>query len=223
MKRNIFYNKAIILGGSSGIGKAISNSISSNVNNVISCSRKDIDTSNIESVKKFIRKNNNTDIIVLNSGGPPARDFFEINYDDWIKYYNQLFYSLCLILQKIKINKNGYIFYISSLTIKNPSSKLILSTAYRTAFSSVLKSLSKDFLNKNVSIINIAPGSFLTRRTIELVGKENIEKVAKSLPTKEIGDPKEIGEFVRYILKNKIRQLSGNTIFFDGNQSDYLF
>lgn len=215
--------KAIILGGSSGIGKAISKSIVDDVHNIIACSSKDIDTSNLVSVSNFINYHKKTDILVLNSGGPPAKNFFQISEDEWLKYYNQLFFSLCLILQKLKINKNGFIFYISSVTIKNPSSNLILSTAYRVAFSSVLKSLSKEFLKKNISIINIAPGSFLTRRTLELVGKKNIKKIAKTLPTGVIADPKEIGEFVSYILKNNIRQLSGNTIFFDGNQSDFIF
>ena len=123
----------------------------------------------------------------------------------------------------MKINKGGYIFYISSLTIKQPAAQLIISTAYRSAFSSVIKSLSHEFLKKNISIINIAPGSFLTPRTLELIGKKNIKKIEKTLPTKKIADPIEIGKFVEYILANKITQLSGNTIFFDGSQSKHIF
>jgi len=223
MTSKIKYKKAIILGGTSGIGKAISKSIRSICAEIFPCSRKDIDTSDLESVNNFIKRHKSTDVLLLNSGGPPAVDFNKITKAQWDKYHNQLFYSFCLILQKMKINKGGYIFYISSLTIKQPSSKLIISTAYRTAFSSVIKSLSHDFLKKNISIINIAPGSFLTPRTLELVGKRNIKKIEKSLPTKKIADPMEIGKFVEYILVNRITQLAGNTIFFDGSQSRYLF
>jgi len=223
LKNKVRYKKAIILGGSKGIGRAIAKSINSLCNEVIACSRKEIDTSNLLSVNNFIKKHKSTDVLLLNSGGPPAIDFKNIEKKQWDKYHNQLFYSFCLILQKLKINNGGYIFYISSLTIKQPSAQLIISTAYRSAFSSVIKSLSHEFLKKNISIINIAPGSFLTPRTLELVGKKNIKKIEKTLPTKKIADPVEIGKFVEYILANKITQLSGNTIFFDGSQSKHIF
>ena len=217
------YKKAIILGGSKGIGKAVAKSINSICEEVLACSRKDIDTSDLKSVKSFLKKHKSADVLLLNSGGPPAMDFRKIKKSQWDRYYNQLFYSFCLILQKIKIRKGGYIFYISSLTIKQPSPKLIISTAYRTAFSSVIKSLSHYFLENDISVINIAPGSFLTQRTLELIGKKNIKKIEKTLPTKKIADPIEIGKFVEYILVNRITQLAGNTIFFDGSQSKHIF
>ena len=65
------FNKAIIIGGSKGIGKSIADNIKKNCKKVITCSRKDIDTSNLDSVKKFLNKNLSADILVLNSGGPP--------------------------------------------------------------------------------------------------------------------------------------------------------
>ena len=46
--------KAIVLGGSRGIGKAISNSLKSIKIDVFAASKKDIDTSNLDSVKKFL-------------------------------------------------------------------------------------------------------------------------------------------------------------------------
>ena len=46
-------NKAIVLGGSRGIGKAISNSLKLIEIEVFAASKKDIDTSDLSSVKKF--------------------------------------------------------------------------------------------------------------------------------------------------------------------------
>ena len=63
--------KAIILGGSRGIGKAISDSLKKLDLEVLSASSTDIDTSDLESVNKFSEKNDVTDILVLNTGGPP--------------------------------------------------------------------------------------------------------------------------------------------------------
>ena len=161
--------KAIVLGGSRGIGKAISESLKSLEIEVISASKSDVDTSNLESVRKFSHEHNNTDILILNTGGPPVIEFNKISENDWNHYHNQLFVGFCTMLQEISINDNGYIFVITSNVIKEPNSKLIISSAYRAAFSSVFKILSKDFAKREISCINIAPGPINTDRTKELV------------------------------------------------------
>ena len=161
--------KAIVLGGSRGIGKAISDSLKSIEIDVFAASKSDIDTSNLDSVKKFLEKHNETDILILNTGGPVPKPFSTITEEDWNKYHNQLFVGFCTILQNIKINHNGYIFLISSNVIKEPNAKLIISSAYRAAFSEVFKILSKEYAQKNISCINIAPGPINTDRTQELI------------------------------------------------------
>ena len=161
--------KAIVLGGSRGIGKAISNSLKSIKIDVFAASKSDIDTSNLGSVKRFIDKNNETDILVLNTGGPTPKPFSTITEKDWNKYHNQLFVGFCTILQKIKVNDGGYIFLISSNVIKEPNTKLIISSAYRAAFTEVFKVLSKEYAQRNISCINIAPGPINTDRTQELI------------------------------------------------------
>ena len=213
--------KAIVLGGSHGIGKAISDSLKSIKIDVFAASKNDIDTSNLDSVKKFIGKNNETDILILNTGGPKPKPFSTIVEDDWNKYHNQLFVGFCTILQNIKVNDNGYIFLISSNVIKEPNAKLIISSAYRAAFSEVFKVLSKEYAQRNINCINIAPGPINTDRTKEII--DDIEKFEKTLPMKRLGNPEEIGNFVKAIVENKVKYLSGVTINFDGANSNYVF
>ena len=213
--------KAIILGGSRGIGKAIADSLNSLEIEVIATSKKDIDTSNLESVKKFSDENRTTDILVLNTGGPPVIEFDKISEDDWNRYHNQLFVGFCTILQKISVNDNGYIFVITSNVIKEPNPKLIISSAYRSAFSSVFKILSKEFAKKGISCINIAPGPINTDRTKELVS--DVDEYAKTLPMQRLGNPEEIGNFVKSIIENDIKYLSGTVINFDGANSNFIF
>ena len=212
---------AIVLGGSRGIGKAISGSLKSIGIDVFAASKSDIDTSDLNSVRKFIENHNQTDILVLNTGGPSPKQFSEISEEDWKKYHNQLFLGFCTILQKIKINNGGYIFLISSDVIKEPNMKLLISSAYRTAFSEVFKILSKEYAQQNISCINIAPGPINTDRTQELI--ENVEEFKKTLPMKRLGEPEEIGNFVKSIVENKIKYLSGVVINFDGANSNYIF
>jgi len=213
--------KAIVLGGSRGIGKAISDALKSIEINVFAASKNDIDTSNLGSVKKFLEIHQETDILILNTGGPEPKSFLDITEEDWEKYHNQLFVGFCTILQKIKVNDHGYIFLISSSVIKEPNMKLIISSAYRAAFAEVFKILSKGYAGKNISCINIAPGPINTDRTQELI--ENVQEFEKTLPMKRLGEPEEIGNFVKSIIENNIKYLSGVTINFDGANSNFIF
>ncbi|HIE46371.1 MAG: SDR family oxidoreductase [Nitrosopumilus sp.] len=212
---------AIVLGGSRGIGKAISDALKSIKIDVFATSKKDIDTSDLNSVKKFVENHTSTDILILNTGGPVPKQFFDITEEDWKLYHNQLFLGFCTILQNIRINDNGYIFLISSNVIKEPNPKLIISSAYRAAFSEVFKILSKEYAEKNINCINIAPGPINTDRTQELI--ENVKEFEKTLPMKRLGEPEEIGNFIKGIIENNVKYLTGVTINFDGANSNYIF
>ncbi len=214
MKKYLF-KKAVILGGSKGLGASIYKNLKRlNIREVISCSSKDIDTSDLKSVDSFCKKHPIIDIIVLNTGGPPNLKFKDITNEIWIKYFKQLFLGYVNILSKVKINNHGYVFNISTALIKEPSDNLIISTSLRIAFTSLLKSLTHELSKKNVSIISLAPGPFETNRIKNLVG--NIKKFEKTLPLKKIGNPDEIGKFVKYVIENKVQYISGSTIYFDG-------
>ena len=138
-----------------------------------------------------------------------------------IRDSNQLFLGFCMLLNWLQINDNGYIFLISSNVIKEPAPSLIISSAYRSAFSSVFKILSKEFASRQISCINIAPGPIDTDRTKELI--DDVEAFAKTLPMKRLGKPEEIGNFVKSIVENDIKYLSGAVINFDGANSNFVY
>tara|TARA_R110001583_G_scaffold1210_8_gene10137 strand:- start:1918 stop:2565 length:648 start_codon:yes stop_codon:yes gene_type:complete len=211
---------AIVLASSRGIGKGIADSLETLNINVTRTSTKELDTSDLNSVDAFINDNPSTDILVLNTGGPPSQKFGDITKEDCDRYHNQLFYSFFKILQDIHINNGGYIFLISSYNVKEPDSKLLLSNAYRIAFISVLKCLSKQLAEKNITTINIAPGPIDTDRIRGLV--QDIESLEAQLPMKRLGRIEEIGNFVKSIIENNIKYLTGVTINFDGGKSNFI-
>tara|TARA_R110002074_G_scaffold279852_1_gene451323 strand:- start:169 stop:837 length:669 start_codon:yes stop_codon:yes gene_type:complete len=220
--------KAIVLAGSRGIGKGIADSLEYMnsglkwpVVDVVRTSTKDLDTSNIDSVNAFINKNPYADILVLNTGGPPSQKFEDITKEDCDKYHNQLFYSFLKIIQEIKIADGGFIFLVSSYNVKEPDGKLLLSNAYRLAFISVLKCLSKDLAKRNITTINIAPGPIDTDRIRGLC--KDIPALEQRLPMGRLGQASEIGDFVKSIVENNTKYLTGVTINFDGGKSNGLF
>ena len=145
---------AVVLGGSRGIGRAIAGSLRSIGIEVFAASKNDIDTSDLGSVRRFAEGHPQTDILVLNTGGPEPKEFKDVTEADWNRYHNQLFVGFCQILQDVRINPDGYVFLISSNVIKEPNERLVISSAYRAAFSEVFKVLSKDFAKRNISCIN---------------------------------------------------------------------
>lgn len=216
--------KAIVLAGTRGIGKSVANALTEICDEVVAPGRSILDTSDLANVKDFAKVNPLADVLVLNTGGPPAMPFDSITEEDWVKYFNQLFLSFMLLLKEIKINDNGYVFLISSFNIKEPADNLILSNSYRIASWSVLKSLSKRDLKRNVTYLNIAPGPTQTDRLKELAQKDGktLEEVAANLPTKRISDPDEIGKFVKSIVEHKIKAINGVSINFDMGLSNSI-
>lgn len=211
---------ALIIGSSKGIGKSIKKRLGQLKIKIIAPPRRELDTSNLESVKKFLKSINSIDYLILNTGGPPAKDFFSISEDEWNKYYVQLFLSFVIILQRVKLKKNGFIFLISSHTIKSPEDKLVLSNSYRVAISSILKTVSKIYGKKNITCINIAPGPIKTERLKKLVN--NMKEFEKKLPLGRAGSPDEIALFIQSIIKSNIKYLNGVIINFDGGLSKNL-
>ena len=211
---------ALVLGSSRGVGAAIARELRDAGLDAPAISSQAIDTSSVESVATFIASHPSTDVLVLNTGGPPKKDFFEITSEDWEKYHQQLFVSFATLLQRIEVRDGGYIFLISSHLISEPTEKMILSVAYRVASWAMLKALSKRFAQRQISCINIALGPILTDRLRNL--SSNLEKLEEGLPLKRAGRPEEVGKFVRSIVEHDIKYLTGISLNFDGGLSNAL-
>lgn len=211
---------ALVLGSSRGVGAAIAKELDEAGFEAPAISSKEIDTSSPESVEAFIKKHPSTDVLVLNTGGPPKKDFFEITPEEWMKYHQQLFLSFVTLLQKIEVRDGGYIFLINSHLISEPKENMILSQSYRIAAWAMLKALTKRFAARQVSCINIAMGPILTDRLRNLTA--DLSALEEKLPMKRAGKPEEAGKFVRSIVENDIKYLSGVSITFDGGLSNFV-
>lgn len=219
MKRNN-EKTALVLGSSRGVGAAIAEALRAAGVNAPAISSKEVNTADKASVSAFIARHPATDVLVLNTGGPPKKDFAEITEEDWTTYNQQLLVSFATMLQKVEVRDGGYIFLISSHLISEPKENMILSQAYRIAAWSMLKALSKKFAERQVSCINIALGPVLTDRLKNLT--VDLSALEAKLPMKRAGKPEEVGKFVSSIVENDIKYLSGINIIFDGSMSAAL-
>ena len=51
-------------------------------------------------MRGFLKSNSETDILILNTGGPEPKLFSSVTEEDWNKYHNQLCLGFCTILAK---------------------------------------------------------------------------------------------------------------------------
>lgn len=209
------------MGGTRGIGRAIADALKSSGHRVTAAGRNHIDTSEPDSVKQFVAANHTTDILVLNTGGPPPKTYTEVTDQEWSKYHNQLFTGMVAILRDIRVRDGGYIFLISSSVVKEPNPRLAISCAYRAAFSEIFKLAGQELAARQITCINIAPGLIATDRTRQILDKMHVNPA--DLPMGRMGEPNEIGEFVAGIVNKNIKYLSGVTILFDGAASTHIF
>jgi 3-oxoacyl-[acyl-carrier protein] reductase len=216
--------KAIVIAGTRGIGKAIADGLRDLVEELVVTGKKDLDTSDLVAVKKFAAEHPTTDVLVLNTAGPPALAFEEITEEIWQHYFHQLFLSFVLLLQRIHVRDGGHVVLVSSYYVREPDPRMSISNSMRIALTSVLKTLSKSAMGRSVSFINIAPGPTRTDRLAELAAKSGrtIDDIANGLPSKRVVDPAEIGAFVRFLVKQDIHAMSGVTIPFDMGLGDFV-
>lgn len=257
-------NKVAIIGGSSkGLGKACALQLAKEGVCVVICARNKellaktaqeireetsstvlpiqadlskkggIETVVDQTLKEFGR----IDILVNNSGGPPAGTFFDFSEEQWMEAYESILLYVVkasqLVVPQMKKNKWGRIINITSLAVKEPAENLILSSVFRSGVVSLAKSISSDLMKHNITINNICPGVFKTERAVALI-KAQAEKLKRSvddiekeniskLPLGRYQDPKELGDLVTFLCSKKAKGISGTTIQIDGALSRSLF
>ncbi len=247
---------ALVTASSKGIGRACAEALAAEGCNVMICSRSSSDLiqvaqdliqnygtniqwfqcdlknlDDIEAlVKETLRVFGSIDIVVNNCGGPPSKYIFNVKEDDWNNAYQEIVLSVVritnLVIDSMKKNNFGRIINITSVTVKQPIQRLVLSNSLRNAVIGYAKTLSTEVAPFNITVNNVAPGYTLTKRIYDLAveqakltGKSH-EEILKSytqdIPMGRLGKPEEIGSLVAFLASEKAGYITGQTIFIDG-------
>jgi len=177
------------------------------------------------------------DILVVNSGGPKAGEFKELEGKDWDIAYESVFLYVRELYRHItphmKEQKWGRIINISSLSVRETTPSLVLSNVYRASVLALAKSISRDLIKSNITINSLMPGAFLTDRAQSLLEKaatqtgKTVEQVTQeaieNLPLGRFQMPVELGAGVAFLASELAGGITGVAIPIDGGISTGIY
>jgi 3-oxoacyl-[acyl-carrier protein] reductase len=165
------------------------------------------------------------DIVVNNTGGPPAGGFEDFDDDGWRAAWELTLMSTLrltrLALPELRKSGRGRVVNITSSAVKEPNEGLLLSNVYRPGVTGWAKSLSQDEGPNGITVNSIAPGYIDTDRmkNIYAMGDDPVGDRARDeglIPARRFGDPAEIGDAVAFLCSTRAAYISGITVLIDG-------
>lgn len=177
-----------------------------------------------------VEKFGGIDLLVTNSGGPPAGMFD--NFDDaaWQNAFELLVLSAVrlarLVVPSMTARGGGSILMLTSVSVKEPVPNLILSNVIRPATSALAKSLANELAAMKIRVNQILPGRIATDRLKELdeinskkAGisvEDHQRRVTSTIPLGRYGEPAEFARVAAFLLSDAASYLTGVTVQVDG-------
>jgi 3-oxoacyl-[acyl-carrier protein] reductase len=170
------------------------------------------------------------DILVNNNGGPPRRDFGELDRQKMLDGVTNNMIAPIELVQAVigGMAERGYgrIVNITSLSVYVPISGLDLSSGARAGLTSLLAGVARTVADRNVTINNLLPGKLDTDRlrgvfeageveTAE-AARERKARLSAEVPAKRLGTPEEFGQVCAFLCSVHAGYLTGQNIPVDG-------
>jgi 3-oxoacyl-[acyl-carrier protein] reductase len=162
------------------------------------------------------------DILVANSGGPPASsDALSFSLEQWRAAYELLLLgSLALVeaaLPGMRERGWGRVLSVSSSVVREPSPVLVLSTAHRSGLLAALKTIASQVAADGVTINTLLPGVIATDRAREL-GADSPQRLSQ-IPVGRAGSVEEFAAAAAFLCSSHAGYITGTTLLIDGGAS----
>jgi 3-oxoacyl-[acyl-carrier protein] reductase len=238
---------AIVCGASSGLGLATAESLAEEGANVTMVARRREeldreanrigalavrgDVTNVADLERAVAKTveafGGIDIVVWNSGGPPAARASEITDAALEEAFELLLVPAVrlvrLCLPYLENSSGGRILCITSIAVKEPVGQLALSNTIRPGLTGWAKTLANELGPRRITVNCVAPGRVRTDRMQQLYGDDGPapEEIAQ-IPLGRLGEPREFGDVVCFLASDRAAYVTGTTVLVDGGASRSL-
>jgi 3-oxoacyl-[acyl-carrier protein] reductase len=170
------------------------------------------------------------DILVNNNGGPPRRDYTELDRDALLEGVVQNFVTPVELIQAVapgmKERGFGRIVNITSLSVRMPIEGLDLSSGARAGLTAFMAGVCRQLAPHGITVNNLLPGKMDTdrlkggfERAARQSGKD-IETVradqAAEIPARRFGTAEEFGQACAFLCSRHAGYITGQNILMDG-------
>ena len=170
------------------------------------------------------------DVLVANTGGPPAGTHDTLTAEDWERATALLFGSAVELataaLPGMKERGWGRILMVTSVAVKQPVDNLMLSNSLRAAVTGFAATLAREVAKDGITVNTILPGYTATERVIELneanAHREGVDpaeiqaRLEASIPLGRLAEPREFAALAAFLASERAGYITGGAFAVDG-------
>ena len=230
--------RALVMGGSRGLGKAIAQALVAEGARVAICARNAerlgatalelgvealvCDLSAPGAAAALIRETEKRigqlDVLVVNTGGPPPGLFVDLSDAAWRAAFEGLWMSgvgaIRSALPGMRARRWGRVILITSIAAREPVANLMLSNSLRAGLHGLVNALSREVSADQVTVNALMPGYTLTERLEEL--QLDVTKLAAQIPAGRLARPQELAAVAAFLASDPAGYVTGQAIACDG-------
>ncbi|WP_426748106.1 SDR family oxidoreductase [Myxococcus faecalis] len=169
-------------------------------------------------VDEVVAKLGGVDVLVVNTGGPPAGGFESLTAEQWQLGFQSLWMAavdgIQAALPGMKERKWGRITLVTSLAAREAMPNLTISNGLRAGLLGLVKTVSNEVAQHGVTLNAVLPGFHATERMTQLGLTD--EKVAPQIPARRLGRPEELASLVAFLSSEQSSYITGQSIAVDG-------
>lgn len=238
---------AIVTGGATGLGLAITEKLAQNNIHVVmigrnedklkeavqsfgeNCSYKVFDLKNLKEITTLITEIENQygkiDILVNNAGINQKKPFIEVTdeeFDNIIQTNLSAVFAISReVVKKMLPAQSGCIVNISSMAAQYGIPKVIAYSAAKTGIEGMTRAMATELSPLGIRINCVAPGFIKTAMSAKALDAdpERKNKVFSRTPMGKMGEPVDVAEAVYFFCSNSSKYVTGVVMPVDGGNS----
>ncbi|MDP3557924.1 MAG: SDR family oxidoreductase [Bacteroidota bacterium] len=262
MNLDLKNKRAIVCGSTQGIGKAVAIELAALGANVTLIARNELALKQVklelsnngsqlhsyicadfnephklkELVENFIQRSGFVNILVNNTGGPPAGPIINAKAEEFISAFNNHLVCNHLLTQAcmegMKQSGYGRVINIISTSVKQALPNLGVSNTIRAAVGNWAKTMANELGKFGITVNNVLPGATSTQRLSNIIENKalktnsNNEEVKKEMlheiPLGRFADASEVASAVAFLASPAAAYINGINLPVDGGRTSSL-